>query len=56
MTVWLKRQRHRVNVRRIRRMVRLVRLEAIYPKLRLSQFFYFKQPIPLNPRMVFLTM
>lgn len=37
MTAWLCRQGHRVNEKRIRRLMRLMGLEAIYPKPRLSQ-------------------
>ena len=36
MTAWLNRQGHSVNVKRIRRLMRLMGLEAIYPKPRLS--------------------
>ena len=36
MTEWLKRQGHGVNSKRIRRLMRLMGLEAIYPKPRLS--------------------
>jgi putative transposase len=36
MTTWLNRQEHPVNVKRIRRLMRLMGLEAIYPKPRLS--------------------
>lgn len=37
MTVWLKRQGHPVNLKRIRRLMRQMGLEAIYPKPRLSK-------------------
>ncbi len=37
MTLWLGRQGHAVNVKRVRRLMRLMGLEAIYPKRRLSQ-------------------
>lgn len=37
MTHWLRRQGHAVNVKRVRRLMRLMGLEAIYPKPRLSQ-------------------
>jgi len=37
MTAWLCRQGHWVNEKRIRRLMRLMGLEAIYPKPRLSQ-------------------
>lgn len=37
MTAWLCRQGHWVNEKRIRRLMRLMELEAIYPKPRLSQ-------------------
>lgn len=37
MTAWLKTQDHDVNVKRVRRLMRLMALEAIYPKPRLSQ-------------------
>jgi len=37
MTVWLRRQGHRVNPKRVRRLMRVMGLEAIYPKPRLSQ-------------------
>jgi putative transposase len=36
MTAWLRRQGHPVNQKRIRRLMRLMGLEAIYPKPRLS--------------------
>jgi putative transposase len=36
MTAWLKRQRHPVNVKRTRRLMRKMGLEAIYPKRNLS--------------------
>lgn len=36
MTAWLKRKGHQVNRKRIRRLMRLMGLEAIYPKRRLS--------------------
>jgi putative transposase len=36
MTEWLKREGHRINRKRIRRLMRLMGLEAIYPKRRLS--------------------
>jgi len=37
MTAWLRRQGYRVNPKRIRRLMRAMGLEAIYPKPRLSQ-------------------
>ena len=37
MTAWLRRQRHPVNQKRIRRLMRLMGLEAIYPKPNLSK-------------------
>jgi len=37
MTAWLRRQGYRVNPKRIRRLMRLMGLEAIYPKRYLSQ-------------------
>jgi len=37
MTAWLRRQGHGVNEKRIRRLMRLMGLEAIYPKPRLSK-------------------
>jgi putative transposase len=37
MTAWLHRQGHRVNKKRIRRLMRLMGLYAIYPKPRISQ-------------------
>lgn len=37
MTAWLQRQGYLVNVKRIRRLMRLIGLEAVYPKPRLSQ-------------------
>lgn len=37
MTAWLKRQKKKVNKKRIRRLLRLMGLEAIYPKPNLSQ-------------------
>lgn len=37
MTAWLRAQGHRVNAKRVRRLLRLMGLEAIYPKPRLSQ-------------------
>ena len=36
MTAWLAQQGHAVNIKRVRRLVRLMGLEAIYPKPRLS--------------------
>tara|TARA_B100000315_G_C14355174_1_gene485832 strand:- start:311 stop:538 length:228 start_codon:yes stop_codon:yes gene_type:complete len=36
MTAWLRRQGQEVNHKRIRRLMRLMGLEAIYPKPRLS--------------------
>ena len=36
MTAWLNRQGHSVNVKRIRRLMRRMELEAIYPKPQLS--------------------
>ena len=36
MTVWLRSQGHEVNPKRVRRLMRLMGLEAIYPKRRLS--------------------
>jgi putative transposase len=36
MTAWLRRQGHAVNAKRVRRLMRLMGLEAIYPKPRLS--------------------
>jgi len=36
-TAWLNRQGHRVNHKRIRRLMRLMGLEAVYPKRRLSR-------------------
>ena len=37
MTAWLQREGYAVNAKRVRRLLRLMRLEAIYPKPRLSQ-------------------
>jgi putative transposase len=37
MTIWLRRQGHPVNPKRIRRLMRLMGLEAVYPKPRLSK-------------------
>ena len=37
MTAWLRRQGHRVNPKRIRRLMRRMGLEAIYPKKKLSK-------------------
>ena len=37
MTAWLRKQGHRVNPKRIRRLMRLMGLETVYPKPRLSQ-------------------
>ena len=37
MTAWLRRQGHHVNPKRIRRLMRLLGLEAIYPKPKLSR-------------------
>jgi len=37
MTAWLRREGHLVNPKRVRRLMRLMGLEAIYPKPRLSQ-------------------
>ncbi len=36
MTAWLAQQGHAVNIKRVRRLVRLMGLEAIYPQPRLS--------------------
>lgn len=36
MTAWLNRQGHNVNKKRIRRLMRIIGIEAIYPKRRLS--------------------
>ncbi|MCC6679952.1 MAG: transposase, partial [Phycisphaeraceae bacterium] len=36
MTHWLNRQGQAVNVKRVRRLMRLMGLEAVYPKPRLS--------------------
>jgi putative transposase len=36
-TAWLRRQGHRVNPKRIRRLMRLMGLEAVYPKRNLSK-------------------
>ena len=36
MTAWLREQRHLINEKRVRRLLRLMGLEAIYPKPRLS--------------------
>lgn len=36
MTAWLRRDGHEVNEKRIRRLMRLMALEAVYPKPRLS--------------------
>jgi len=36
MTAWLRREGHRVNPKRVRRLMRLMGLEAIYPKPQLS--------------------
>ena len=37
MTAWLRRQGHQINPKRIRRLIRLMGIEAIYPKKRLSK-------------------
>jgi putative transposase len=37
MTAWLRREGHQVNPKRIRRLMRLMGLEVVYPKPRLSQ-------------------
>jgi len=37
MTAWLRRQGHQINPKRIRRLMRLMGIEAIYPKPRLSK-------------------
>jgi putative transposase len=37
MTAWLQRQGHLVNPKRVRRLMRLLGLEAIYPKPKLSR-------------------
>lgn len=37
MTAWLRREGHRVNPKRVRRLMRLMGLEAVYPRPRLSQ-------------------
>ena len=42
MTYWLTRQGHTINVKRVRRLMRLMGLEPIYPKPRLI-------PIPTTP-------
>jgi len=36
MTVWLRRQGHEVNRKRVQRLMELMGIEAIYPKKRLS--------------------
>jgi len=37
MTAWLRRQGHQINPKRTRRLMRLMNIEAIYPKKRLSE-------------------
>jgi putative transposase len=37
MTAWLRRRGHRVNPKHVRRLLRTMGLDAIYPKVRLSQ-------------------
>jgi len=37
MTIWLRLQGHRVNVKRVRRLMRIMGLEAVYPKRNLSK-------------------
>ena len=37
MTAWLNRQGHRINPKRVRRLMRLMGLEAVYPRRRLSR-------------------
>jgi len=37
MTAWLRRQGHQINPKRIRRLMQLMGIEAIYPKPRLSK-------------------
>ncbi len=37
MTAWLRRQGHEVNPKRVRRLMRRMGLEAVYPRPRLSQ-------------------
>jgi len=37
MTAWLRRQGHKVNPKRVRRLMRLMGLEAVYPRPRLSK-------------------
>ncbi len=37
MTAWLQRQGYEMNRRRVGRLIRMMRTEAIYPKLRLGQ-------------------
>jgi putative transposase len=37
MTVWLRRQEYHVNVKRVRRLMRMMGIEAVYPKSRLSK-------------------
>ena len=50
MTAWLKKQGHPVNRKRVRRLMRLMGLEAIYPKRRLSipDFDHKKYPYLLR--------
>ncbi len=36
MTAWLRQQEHQVNPKRVRRLLRLMGLEALYPKPRVS--------------------
>jgi len=37
MTIWLRSQRHRVNIKRVLRLMRLMGIQAIYPKRNLSR-------------------
>jgi putative transposase len=55
MTAWLMQQGHAVNVKRVRRLLRLMGIEAIYPKRQLSQpgmipqrYAYLLRDVPIT--------
>jgi putative transposase len=47
MTAWLIREGYNVNVKRIRRLMRKMGLEAIYPKRRLKHALHREQEVPI---------
>ena len=47
MTAWLIREGYNVNVKRIRRLMRKMGLEAIYPKRRLKHTLHREQEVPI---------